>query len=158
RSMAAGVHACLAEIKRDPSAAADRAERAREVFEQTFAAEKMLANAVAYHEKVQAARAARRRALPTDPRVSVVVRCGGRPIELLKQAVDSIRNQTVGTFTVILAKHQDLDVSPIVSDLSGRVTAFTEVEVFSGNRAQTLIAGLDRVETEFFAMLDDDDF
>jgi hypothetical protein len=158
RSMAAEITARVAEVKRDPAAAADRAERAREIFEQNFAAERMLANAVAYHAEVQAARARKRQASPAEPRISVVVRCGGRPQKLLKRAVDSIRAQTFGTFTVILAKHRDIDVSAIIGDLSGRVEAFVEVDVFGGSRPETLIAGLGAVGTEYFAILDDDDF
>jgi hypothetical protein len=158
RAMAAEIAERVAEVKRDPVAAADRAERAREIFEENFAAEKMLANAAAYHTEVQAARAKRRAASSAEPRISVVVRCGGRTPELLRRAVDSIRDQTFGTFIVILAKHQDIDVSTVTDDLSGRVEAFIEVNVFGGTRAQTLIAGLRTVATEFFAILDDDDF
>jgi hypothetical protein len=158
RSMAAEITTRLTEVKRDPAAAAAHAERAREIFERNFAAEKMLANAAAYHEDVTAARAARRTRLPAEPRVSVVVRCGGRPVELLNQAVDSIRTQTLGAFTVILVKHDDVDVTSIVGDLSGRIESFVEVEALGGHRAETLIAGLGVIETEFFAILDDDDF
>jgi glycosyl transferase family 2 len=158
RSMAAEITARVAEVKRDPAAAADRAERARKIFEEHFAAERMLANAVAYHAEVQAARARKRPASSAEPHISVVVRCGGRPQKLLKRAVDSIRNQTFGTFTVILAKHKDIDVSAITADLSGRVETFVEVEVPGGSRAETLIAGLGKAEAEYFAILDDDDF
>jgi hypothetical protein len=158
RAMAAEITASLAVVKRDPAAAADRAQRAREIFEQNFAAERMLSNAVAYHEERQAVRAKRRPGSSAAPRISVVVRCGGRPEELVRSAVDSIRNQTFGEFTVILAKHKEVDLSTIISDLSGRVEAFVEVDAIGGSRGETLIAGLRKVETEFFAILDDDDF
>src|SRR5262249_16175410 len=96
--------------------------------------------------------------LSAEPRVSVVVRCGARRQELLKQAVDSIRNQTLGRFTVILAKHDDVDLSSIAGDLSGRVEAVVEVDVPGGGRGETLSAGPIKMEDEFFAILDEDDF
>jgi hypothetical protein len=156
-SMASDITRCVSDVKRDPSAAAARAHRAREIFEETFAAERMLENAAAYHEQARSAHATRRSHLPAEPRISVVVRCGGRP-ELLKGAVDSIRRQTYGAFTVILAEHDELDASEILEDQSGRIQRFVEAKAIGGGRAETLIAGLKEVDTEFFAVLDDDDF
>jgi len=152
------ITAHYAEIQRDPAAAQERAARARAVFEEHFAAERLLANAVSYHEQVQHALADRRAHLPSEPHVSVVVRCGARRRELVRQAVDSIRRQTYGTFTVIMSKYEEVDLSDITGDVSGRIQAFVEVLTPSGSRAATLMAGLGRIETEYFAILDDDDF
>jgi hypothetical protein len=151
------VRHCAA-IARDPGTAQERARQARGVFETHFAAERMLANAVRYHEEAQRSRAERLSRLPAEPRISVVVRCGGRDTEMVKTAVDSIRSQTYGRFTVIFATFKEFDLSPITNDASGRIERFVEVSSSGGNRAETLIAGLNEVDTEFFAILDDDDY
>jgi hypothetical protein len=147
-----------AAVARAPQAAQAHAREARAIFEERFSAEQMLANAVAYHEEAQAAHGRRLAQLQPEPRVSVVVRCGADRLELLKGAVDSVRRQTYGRFTVILAKFHELDISSITNDLSGRIERFIEVSVPDGGRAQTLVAGLAEVDTEYFAILDDDDF
>jgi glycosyltransferase involved in cell wall biosynthesis len=145
---------CLA----DPAAARQMGEAARAVFETHFAAEKMLAHAVDYHAAKTAQRAALLAGMPPAPRISVVLRCGGRGPEMLARAVDSIRRQTYGRFTVILAKYRDIDTSGITADRPGAIDGFVEFLIEQGDRARMLFAGLERVATEYFAVLDDDDF
>jgi glycosyltransferase involved in cell wall biosynthesis len=88
----------------------------------------------------------------------VIVRCGKQRLRLLRAAVDSIRNQSYGAFTVVLSKFEDVDLSTITGDLSGRIERFIEVSTPGGGRAETLVAGLKEADTEYFAILDDDDF
>lgn len=156
--MAAAILRHHADVVRSPEEAQERAGAARKIFEERFAAERMLENAVAYHEEVQAAHRRRLTALEPQPHVSVVVRCGRHRLQLLKDAVDSVRRQTSGRFTVILVKFHDLDLSEITADTSGSIGRFVELAVPAGSRSETLRAGLAAVETEFFAILDDDDF
>lgn len=146
--------------QRDPEMAQAMGRHAREVFEKYFAAEKLIGNAIAYHKENRRRHAeslATLRASGT-PEISVIVRCGGRPAEMLNVAIDSIRRQTYGRFTVILSKYKDLDLSAITADRSGAIAEFTEVLTPDGGRSATLRAGLAAVRTEYFAMLDDDDF
>ena len=77
---------------------------------------------------------------------------------MVRIAVDSIRRQTLGRLTVIFAKYRDIDLGSLVSDISGAIVAFTEISVPGGNRGATLSAGLRAIGTEYFAILDDDDF
>ena len=72
--------------------------------------------------------------------------------------LNSIRRQTLGRLTVIFAKYRDIDLGSLVSDISGAIVAFTEISVPGGNRGATLAAGLRAIGTEYFAILDDDDF
>jgi hypothetical protein len=88
----------------------------------------------------------------------VVVRCGGRSIDFVRRAVSSIRRQTFGSFTVILAKYRDIDLSSIVADHGGAVAAFDEFLIEGGGRSEMLWAGLNRIASPYFAVLDDDDF
>lgn len=142
---------CLA----NPAIAQAKADAARVVFEHEFSAERMIANAVAYHHRKQELVHEDR---PAEPDISVIMRCGGRPLSFVKQAVDSIRSQSLGRFTVILSKFRDVDLSEITSDHSGRIVEFMEVVTEGGTRGATLAAGLKFLRTTYFAILDDDDF
>jgi len=145
---------CLA----DPAAAKLLGQRARAIFEQHFAAEHMLRNAIAYHHRKQAERVARIAAMAPSPPITVVIRCGGRDIGTLRRAVDSVRRQGFGRFTVLLAKYRDIDLTAITSERGGAIDGFDEFLIEGGGRAQMLFAGVKRVATPYFAVLDDDDF
>ncbi|HUA76482.1 MAG TPA: glycosyltransferase, partial [Acetobacteraceae bacterium] len=145
-------------VRANPERAQAMGEEARQIFEAHFAAERMLANAIAYHERKTAERRQRRAEMEPAPRISVVLRCGGRDPGVVRRAVDSIRRQTFGSFTVILAKFRPVDLSEITADTSGAIAEFVEFLIPGGSRAEMLFAALDRVKTPYFAVLDDDDF
>lgn len=142
----------------NPAQAASMGAEARRIFETHFAAERMLENAVAYHHRRTEERARRRAAMEPSPDISVIVRCGGRSRDILLRAVESIRRQTFGRFTVILAKYRDIDLSEMTSDVSGAIDRFDEFLIEGGKRTEMLWAGLARIKTPYFAVLDDDDF
>jgi len=143
---------------KNPRVAQEKAAQARVIFEKYFAAERMLENAISYHEEKQRKTRASRTHQIVQPEISVVVRCGSRPIEMVRAAVDSIRRQTMGRFVVIFSKYEDIDLSSITADKSGAITEFQEIFTPNAKRGATLAAGLRLVNTEFFAVLDDDDF
>ena len=99
--------------RENPDLAEQIGARARENFETTFAADRMVAQLLEYHDHNQRGRVIRRAALPSPPQVSVVIRCGGRSLDYVPRAVDSIRNQTYGRFTIIFARYRDIDLSAI---------------------------------------------
>jgi Glycosyl transferase family 2 len=143
---------------RNPDRAGAMAKEARQIFERHFAAEHMLTNAWDYHIRQQAALAARREAMPPAPEISVIIRCGGRSVQMIRRAVDSIRSQTYGRFQVIFAKYRDIDLSAIAEDRSGAIIGCTSFFIESGGRAEMLYSALRHIETPYFAVLDDDDF
>jgi hypothetical protein len=145
---------CLA----NPKIAQHMGQQAREIFETHFAAEHMLQNAIAYHERKRAEHAARLAAMPPPPAVTVVIRCGGRGADRLNRAVDSVRRQTYGNVTILFAKYRDIDLSGIAAAPAGAITSFDEFLIEGGGRAQMLFEGVRRVATPYFAILDDDDF
>ena len=142
----------------DPDAARAMGERARAIFESHFAAEVMLGHLVAFHRGHSKARQAALAGMPAAPEISVVVRCGGRGIDFVRRAVDSIRAQTYGSFHVIVMKYRDIDLSDITGDASGAVAGFEERFIPNGGRAMMLFEGVKQVRTDYFAVLDDDDF
>ena len=145
---------CLAE----PEAAEAMAGRARAIVEEHFSADRMIENLLTFHRRRTEERVVRCATMLASPQISVVVRCGGRALALVRRAIDSIRRQSFGRFTVILAKYRDIDLSEIIADRSGAITDFIEFLIPGGGRAQMLFEGVQRVGTEYFAVLDDDDF
>lgn len=141
-----------------PKDAGQIGDAARKIFERHFACERLLTHLLDYHEQKTAARIKRRAAVVQHPEVSVIVRCGGRPVWSVKRAIDSIRAQHLGRFKVILVKYAEIDLSSITSDSTGAITEFVEVYIPSGGRAQTLFEGIRHATSPYFAVLDDDDF
>ncbi len=147
------------EIYRDPQAAMEKARRAREIFERQFAAEVLLENAVAHHHGICGQRrAALAAAAAHAPLIGVIVRCGSRPVETVRRAVESIARQTYGRFEVILVRHSDMDLSAIVSLAFPNVEAIRVIDAPPGKHSTSLWAGLRAVKGEYFAVLDDDDW
>ena len=147
------------EIYRDPAAAIEKARRAREIFERHFAAEILLENAVAYHHRVSAGgKATLARAAKCAPLISVIVRCGSRPLATVRRAIDSIARQSYGRFDVILVRHSAMDVSPVASLAFPNIESIRVIDAPAGKRSTSLWAGLAAVTGKYFAVLDDDDW
>jgi len=147
-------------IYADPESAIAKAARAREIFEAKFSSEMLFENVVRYHQQLTSSRAAALRTAEERyvPLVSVVVRCGSRPIDYLERAVASIAKQTYGRFEVIFVRHKELDLAPLTATRPPRIASFRVVECPGGNRSASLWAGLNAVSGEYFSILDDDDW
>jgi hypothetical protein len=145
----------LFEIQENPVDAAERAERARKIFESQFSAEVLLHNAVEYFEAWKRPRTAPDRR--TDREVSVIIRCGGRPLSVLGRALSSLRDQTYGRVTAILVMWREFDTSQLQQFVTGGLVDLRVVKCPGGDRSATLSAGLQAIQTAYFAILDDDD-
>lgn len=148
------------EMYRDPAAALQRAAHARQVFEQHFSGELLLANAVDHHLRIDARRKqtiarARERYWPL---ISVIIRCGPRPIETVRRAVESVARQSYGRFHLILVRHQPLDLSSIEQHPWPNIERIEIVDCPGGNCSKSLWAGLNAVQGDYFSVLDDDDW
>ena len=147
--------------KDHPDVAARMGQDARVVFEKNFSAEVMLSNAVDYHYRKQKSRAIRRQSLGPAPLIAVIMRCGGRNMEYVKRAIESVGHQTFGRFVLVLVKYQNIDLSWVISCVPSNVARVVELDVPNGNRGATLFAGLAKLrglDADYFAVLDDDDF
>jgi hypothetical protein len=145
----------LFEIQENPEAAAERAQRAREIFESQFSAEVLLESAVQYFERWKRPRIAPDR--QTHPEVSVIVRCGGRSLSVLGRALSSLRDQTYGRVTAILVMWREFDAVELKRFVTGGLVDLRIVKCSGGDRSATLSAGLQAIQTAYFAILDDDD-
>lgn len=149
----------LREIYRDPAGAAEKACGARKIFEERFAAEILLANAVEYHRQESEKRKTVLAAVaPTAPLISVIMRCGSRPIEMIRRAVQSLSSQSYGRFDVILVRHREMDLSPLTEASFPSIESIRVVESPAGKRSTSLWAGLSEVKGDYFSVLDDDDW
>jgi hypothetical protein len=148
-------------IKRNPLTAYERAQRAYRIFVERFSAEKLLQNAIDYHvaltrESKQFVAISSPRSA-TSPLISVIVRCGGRPVETVRSAIRCITAQTFGHFQIILVRYTPLDVGPLVSEFQSSVDSIICLDCLGGGRSETLWCGLNQVKGEYFSILDDDD-
>jgi hypothetical protein len=145
----------LVEIQESPATAAERAQRAREIFETHFAADVLLQRAMEYFEAWRGPRTAPDRR--AHPEVSVIVRCGGRSLSVLGRALSSLRDQTHGRVTAILVMWRDFGTAELQRFVTGGLVNLRVVKCLEGDRSATLTAGLQAIETPYFAILDDDD-
>jgi hypothetical protein len=155
--IAARIDQIMAQIGADPEAAAARGAAARAIFESQFSGEVLIANSVNYFETWQDER--RIRVEPhQDKTVDVIVRTGGRSLEILSRALDSIDAQTAGHIRVVLVRYAPQDVQPILDKAWARIASFEVVDCLGGGRAATLCSGLKVLRSDYFAVLDDDDY
>jgi hypothetical protein len=148
------------EISADPAAAVEKAHRAREIFDKVFAAEVLLGNAVAYHERRSAKRKTFLEVARTEfcPLISVIIRCGSRPVETIRKAVESISRQTYGRFEIIFVRYKEIDLSAFTDQRMNNIESIRVGDRIGGNRSATLWAGLALVRGQYFSVLDDDDW
>ena len=147
--------------KAHPQDAATMGNKARAIFENNFAEERLLLNAVDYHKEKQRTRQARRQALGPPPLIAVIIRCGGRDIDYVKTAISSVSGQSFGRYVLLIVKYKSIDLSPVLASLPTTIERVVELEVPDGNRSATLFAGLAKLrdlDAQYFAVLDDDDF
>jgi hypothetical protein len=155
--IAADIDAAFDKISDEPETAKQKAARSRLIFEERFAAEAMLQNAVTYFDEWKQ-KGGKPHPPEASPIIDVIVRVGGRPVSTIMRAINSIDNQTAGRFRVIFVRYRPIDLAEITGSGWRRIIEFTILDDPGGGRAQTMTAGLRAVRNELFAMLDDDDF
>lgn len=153
----ASIDAAMAAVAADPKEAATRAKAARAIFEERFASEVMLANAVQYFEEWKE-RGGKQHPPAESPLIDVVVRVGGRPVETVLRAVRSLEAQTAGRFRVVFTRYRPIDLAEITGAAWTRIESFKIVDCLGGGRAATMTESLRHLEADYFAFLDDDDF
>ena len=166
--MDAGVERAVQQVKlaletanRERGKTAARIDAANRIFNERVSLDAMLppilaeAEAIISRKKTIAVRTA------NAPTVSVIIRCGGRPLDMISRAVTSIRRQLYPRVSLIFARFAPIEgFDDYVADLRGS-NHFDDVSVYDvggrGKRSESMWTGLRAVKTSFFAMLDDDD-
>jgi glycosyl transferase family 2 len=115
-------------------------------------------------EDVAIRKAARRAAYVaqrSDATVTVIIRCGSRPLSMIRRAAKSVTEQTYGDIGIVFVRFAPIDgLDGFVEELRarGRLSFVRVVDAAGeGVRSAAMWAGLRSVETPFFAILDDDD-
>ena len=153
----AQIDAAMGSIEANPAAATAMAAEARRRFEGRFDAATLLRNAVSFHEKWRIERD--RRCTPWDEIiVDVIIRVGGRSVDTVRRAVQSLERQVTGRYRIIFVAHSPINLASILSDRYSRIVAFDIVDAPGANRSVALGAGLDALSADLFAVLDDDDY
>ncbi len=155
--MAVQIKAGFDAMRADPDAAVQMGQSARTIFETHFSAEKMLTNAVAYHERKVRDLPARVAKVGPQAEITVIIRCGNRSVEQVREPVTSLIRQTFGKIHIVFAKFADLDLSALHDEIARGGLTCEEFLIPKGGRATMLYEGLKRIKTEYFAVLDDDD-
>lgn len=148
----------MADIRKQPGAAAEMADAARSIFERKYCAERLIENTVKYFDDWKVRQAKLRAPEVEQPLIDVIVRVGGRPTDLVARAIRSIDNQSMGRFRIVFVRYKPLNMTPITSAQWKNIEAFDVVDLPGGNRALTMAAGLRALKSPYFAALDDDDF
>jgi hypothetical protein len=95
------------------------------------------------------------------PEVTVIIRCGSRPLSMIQRAVASLRSQSYKRIGILFARFAEIAGFSAWLDVLREDARFLFVTDLptpgSGVRSTAMWAGLRAIETEFFCMLDDDD-
>lgn len=158
--MARQVLEALATVRNKPDRAAEMARAAWEVFDRTFALERLLDELVRVHSAFWATPSPTACPMVTaePPRAQYIVRCGSRPPAMLARALSSIAKQRQAHAEALIVPHQpieNLDQTAREAGLEGR---YRMLDPPAGtSRSATLFAGLAAADAPLVGLLDDDD-
>ncbi len=149
-------------VRTHPEEAAQKAERATQVVREKFTSERMLEEFIQYHKESMKYGGF---SLPIpkerQPEIAVIVRMGGRPIEMVRRAFNSLKNQVYKNIRPVLVLYRKPDyLEELLNEYKTFFSKIDIVECLDGIRSTTLWAGLNHVYNQnisYFSILDDDD-
>jgi Glycosyl transferase family 2 len=154
------VKAALESARGNPSATSEKIAQAHRIFCDRVSLEALLSPIIAEAEEHLARRQSPAIDSPT-PTISVIIRCGARPVSMISRAVRSIERQSYPNIYLIFVQFGAVaGFDDYVGQLrDGQRFSAVDVIKVDGDtrRSATLWAGLRAVKTPFFAILDDDD-
>lgn len=161
RRLAQDIADIVNRYKAEPALFAQRVTRLHAAFRARASLERLLTSLL---DEVRARKAQASAAVPrgpADPEVSVIIRCGSRPLAVVERAVASVAAQTYARIGLILVRYAEIEgFEPwlAATRATGRFTFVREVPATGkGVRSASMWAGLRAVQSEAFCMLDDDD-
>lgn len=148
-------------IRANPGAALEKARRAHRVFRHNLAQECFLPALFELHARVLVEKGYQPDPDPAKeadlPSVTYIMRTGGgRPLHLLRRALDSLQSQRYPGLTVLFVLFRPFpELDSIRRQYPGlRARVVTD---FGGLRSSAICAGMRHVDTDYFGLLDDDD-
>jgi phosphoglycerol transferase len=157
-SIGTEVASIIQRYQSNPELHAEIIEQSSSIFEKEVSLDVLLGNLIGDVEpRIKARSLATHKCSKT---VSVIIRCGSRPLDILQRAVGSLRSQTYQDLGVIFVRYAEIEgFGDWKNELtqSGRFLFIKDLTVEPGSRSAAMWTGLNAVETEFFSLLDDDD-
>ncbi|MBN2751625.1 MAG: glycosyltransferase [Rhodospirillaceae bacterium] len=145
-------------VRGHPERAAEMAQRAHTIFTETLSLDALLPNVLAVHRQVMETRSTPPKAqiVAEEPKITCIMRTGGRPAWMLERAVSSVARQSFNNVRIHYVAYRDQDG---LDDMAARYPNIEHIidHVPGGNRSDTLWHGLSRVSSAYFTILDDDD-
>ncbi len=152
-------------IRQHPQAAQAMTAEAHQIFLQHYTLEKLLLDLVPRHQEliqqkgfIPSPHTDRPEEMPQQGQVQFIVRVGGRGTAFVGRSLDSIAKQTYQNVAVLIVKYQEVaGLDDLLSQYGDRMPIKVINSPPSGYRSKTLWDGLGAVDSEYFAILDDDD-
>jgi hypothetical protein len=145
--------------RRDPEVHINKVLCASEAFETKASLEKLFSDLL--EEVDRRIREDQPNSAAEEFDVTVIVRCGSRPLSMLRRSVSSLSKQTYRRLGIIFARYANINGFEAWLEELRRDDRFLFVIDLEapgdGVRSGAMWAGLRAVETELFCMLDDDD-
>jgi phosphoglycerol transferase len=161
RSVARSIASVMSKAKTNPTVFLEQIHLAADIFRTRASLEQMLTSLVEdVAERMKAMRAARAEIVEGFD-ITVIIRCGSRPLSIIKRAVASCERQTYRRIGLLFACFAEIDgFEDYLAELraSGRFLFVKELKTRGGGiRSIAMWDGLNSVETDLFCMNDDDD-
>lgn len=146
-------------VRSHPDQAQVKAFEAHSILQQRFTLERLLLNVIEMHRTVLVEKGYTPDPAETPeslPSVSFIMRTGGRPLPLIRRALDSVAAQNHPRITVIFVLYAQFpELHELVKQYP--TLTFKFVQNIGGMRSTALVEGMKAVDTDFFGLLDDDD-
>ncbi|MBE9178290.1 glycosyltransferase family 2 protein [Oculatella sp. LEGE 06141] len=150
----------MAWIQQNPAQALEMSATAHQLFSEQYSLEKLLLDLVPYHHDLISKKGfvASGDRPSLQPQVQLMMRVGGRDVATIRRALDSIAHQTYQNVAVIVVQYQDVvGLEQLLNQYTARMPIKLIQSPPTGFRSTQLWAGLNAVDSEYFAILDDDD-
>lgn len=141
-----------------PHDAADMAIASREIFERNWALEVLLPKVCQFGDSLSVKSSFTKDVVEafSKPSLDVIIRCGSRPEKVVLRAINCVLNQANLDPTVILVDYSNGSTFSYLSDHPSKRIRYVPSRL-TGYRSTALWDGLKNVESDYFAVLDDDD-
>jgi len=160
-TIARNVKATLDKFKNAPSLFADAIRKMESVFQSTMCLEQCLSTLLKDIEQRRTSLSVKAAEKITGFDITVIIRCGSRPLSMIQRAVASLQKQSYQRIGIVFARYAEIEgFTNWLSELekSGRFLFLKDIRTRGGGiRSIAMWAGMRAVDTELFCMLDDDD-
>jgi glycosyltransferase involved in cell wall biosynthesis len=153
----------IAWIVNNKKTAIEMSYESHRIFIQKYSLEKLLTDIIPHHQKlIQSKGFTLSKQLESDDnsthKVQFIIRVGDRKLNVIKRALDSIANQSHRNIELIIVKYKEINgLSDLLNLYSNKMRVILIESKNTGYRSTQLLDGLNALDADYFAILDDDD-